>query len=128
MDVESFAERCDRPFAVRINDRERAPGGRLADHGLDAKTERLQPCSRRKADLVVSERREERASACELRELHGGDRSASRRLFPPALVVHDLAGRWRVVDARERHPLDVSDYRDPHARECGILDGWKGGD
>ena len=66
------------------------------------------------AELVAAERREERGRARELRQLHRGDGASSCRLLPGLERVDDLARLGRVVDARELHPLDMSDDGEVH--------------
>jgi hypothetical protein len=68
-------------------------------------------------ELVVSERGQEEAVAREPRELDGGDGAAAARLLPRLEGVHDLAGLWQSLDARELDPLDVPDDGDAHRGE-----------
>ena len=81
-------------------------GARARVHG-DAT--RLELLARAAAELVVGERREEEARAGEIGELDGRDGTAARGLLPRLERVHDLARRRRMIDARELHPLDVTD-------------------
>src|SRR5262249_20719475 len=75
---------------------------------------RLERLARAAAELVVGERGEEEARAAEVGQLDGRDGPAARWLLPRLERVHDLAGRRRVVDARELDPFDVSDDCELH--------------
>ena len=65
-------------------------------------------------DEVVPQRREEQTGACELGELHRGDRATAARTRPGLGGVLDPAGRGDLPDAREPDPLDVADHGQPH--------------
>src|SRR6478672_11068145 len=66
------------------------------------------------AELVLTERGEERRVAGELRQLDRGDGAAARGLLPGLGRVHDLAGARQLGHARELDPLDVPDDDDAH--------------
>src|SRR6266542_92870 len=89
--AELVAEHRDRALARLVYVRERAPG-RLVDLcRLDVHTLPLELLLRATAELVVSERREERCLAAEVRELDRGHCAAARRLRPHLGGMHDLA-------------------------------------
>src|SRR5437660_9462544 len=68
-------------------------------------------------ELIVAERREERALARELQELDGSHRSASRRHLKDVLRVDDLTRGRDVVDASEGDPLDMTDDGRAHSSD-----------
>src|SRR4029077_621223 len=80
-------------------------------HGDAARPEVL---ARPAPEIVVGERGEEEARAVEVGELNGRDGTAARGLLPGLERVHDLPRCGHVIDPRELHPLDVSDYCDLH--------------
>ena len=110
-----FAEHGDRPLAGFVDVRERPPlrsGGVLCVHGHPTRLELL---ARAASELVLGECREQEARAGEVRELDCRDGTAARGLLPRLERVDNLARRRRMFDARELHPLDVTDDRDLHA-------------
>ena len=111
---ELFAEQRDRPVAVLVDVRERAPlpPGRVTRvHGDAAGLELL---ARAATELVVGERGKEETRACEVGQLDGRDSATSRRLFPRLERLHDLTGSRHALDARELHPFDMTDYGEVH--------------
>ena len=109
-----FAEHGDRPLPAFVDVRQRPPlpSRRVARVHGDA--ERLELLARAAAELVVGERGEEEARAAEIDELDGRDRPTAGGLLPRLERGHDLAGRGRVVDAGELHPLDMADDGNLH--------------
>ena len=108
------AEDGDRPLAGLVDVREGAALSSLRLTGVHRDAVRLELLAGAAAELVVGEGREEAARAREVGELDGRDRPAAGRLLPGLERVDDLARLGRVVDARELHPLDMSDDGEVH--------------
>jgi len=109
------AEQRDRPLARRVDERDRAALRLRAEGRLDPNAEPRKLVLRAAAELVVAERRQERALAGERGQHTSGDRPATGGLRPGLLRVSDVAGGRKPLDADEIDPFHVPDDCDPHA-------------
>src|SRR5207237_5283489 len=105
--VQALAEHRDGALRRGVEEREGAPRGlSRANRGLHADTQLLELPPRALAELVVPERREERALARKPRELDRRHRPAAGGQRPVPLGSHDLARRWHALEEGELAPLD----------------------
>ncbi len=65
------------------------------------------------SEVVVAQRRVERARAGQLHHLHRRDAPAAGRFLPPLVGVDDLAGKGDGLHPGEVQPLHVPHHGDP---------------
>ena len=121
MRVQLRAHERDRPLAVGVEVRERAPLWLVARRRVDAATKLLESVARPPPELVVSNGDEEVDLRAEPHELSDGNRSAARRLLPRVRGGDDLALGGHLLDLCETDPLDMTDDRRSHSSDLGCV-------
>ena len=116
--AELRADGRDGPLTGVVQVRESASLGSVHERGVDHDASPFELGLRATPELARAEHDEERDRIGELRQLHRGDGTASRRLLPRLSGVDDLAGRGDVLDPHELHHLHVSDDGSAHPRHA----------
>jgi hypothetical protein len=115
MGAETSADHGDGALTRRLDVRERTALRFRTEHCLHAQARVLEHILGSVTELVVAERRVEGAISRELQQLDRRHRSASGGELEGLGSVDDLTWAREVVDASERHPLDVPDDGGPHS-------------